>query len=304
MTRAAALLLLVIGAVATTAGCAGLTDADRPTVMVTTNILGDITRNVVSDAVDVRVLMPPGADPHSFEISASEAARLASADLVIVNGLGLEEGVATSVEAAASEGVPVLEVAPAVNPIPFDAGGSSGTLDPHFWTDPYRVSDAAEVIGDAVAQQVEGADRTALDDRIHQYRAQLAGLAESMRARFDSIPKSNRQLVTNHHVFGYFAQRFGFEVIGAVVPSGTTLASPSSADLAELSRAVRESGVGAIFVDSSHPSKLADVLARESDTRVQVVELFTESLGAADSAAATYLEMMDVNADRITEGLN
>lgn len=304
MTRTATLLLALVGAVAMVAGCSGTTGTDRPTVVVTTNILGDITQNIVGDDIEVRVLMPPGADPHSFEISAAQAARIESADLVISNGLGLEEGIAHTVQAARSEGVPILEVAPGVNPIPFDAGSDSAALDPHFWTDPDRVAAATLLIRDAVIRYVHGVDRAAIDDRADAYRGRIGDLTTAMTARFDSIPAESRKLVTNHHVFGYFAERFGFEVIGAVVPSGTTLASPSSADLAELSGAVRASGVGAIFVDSSQPSKLADVLAKESGTHVEVIELFSESLGEAGSGASSYLEMMETNAARITEGLS
>ncbi|NLE82175.1 MAG: zinc ABC transporter substrate-binding protein [Rhodococcus sp.] len=303
MTRAATFLLALAAAAAMVAGCSGTAGADRPTVVVTTNILGDVTHNIVGDDIDVRVLMPPGADPHSFQISAAQAARIESADLLISNGLGLEEGIAHTVQAARSEGVPILEVAPQVNPIPFDTHGDSAALDPHFWTDPDRVAAATESIRDAVVRHVPGVDRAAIDDRADAYVDRISDLTTAMTALFDSIPAESRRLVTNHHVFGYFAERFGFEVIGAVVPSGTTLASPSSADLAELSEAVRTSGVGAIFVDSSQPSKLADVLAKESGERVEVIELFTESLGDAGSGASSYLEMMETNATRITEGL-
>lgn len=303
MRRTTTILATLIAIAAAGTGCSGTGGGDGPTVVVTTNILGDITHNVVGDEVDVEVLMPRGADPHSFDISAAQAARIESADLVIANGLGLEEGVAKTVNAARSEGVPVLEVAPEVNPIRFDAGSSSGALDPHFWTDPVRVATATDSIRDAVVRHVDGVDRAVVDEHAERYRGHLADLTSTMRSRFDSIPEEHRKLVTNHHVFGYFAQRFGFEVIGAVVPSGTTLASPSSADLADLSEAVHTSGVPAIFVDSSSPSKLAEALARESGTHVEVVELFSESLGEAGSGASTYLNMMNVNTDRICEGL-
>lgn len=303
MKRSIALAALLTGAVLATTGCSVDMSTDRPTVVVTTNILGDITENIVGDAAEVRVLMPPNADPHSFEISAAESARIASADLVISNGLGLEEGIAKTVDAARSENVPVLEVAPDVEPISFGGGDGAGTPDPHFWTDPDRVARAVGLIRDAVTMHVEGVDTSAIDARAKSYADRIAQLTSTMAARFESIPEPRRTLITNHHVFGYLAERFDFEVIGAVVPSGTTLASPSSADLADLSHAVRDSGVPAIFVDSSQPSKLAEALAKESGTDVEVVGLFSESLGEDGSGAATYLEMMESNSERITEAL-
>ncbi|MFD4369703.1 zinc ABC transporter substrate-binding protein AztC [Rhodococcus sp. NPDC058521] len=303
MTRTAAVFSVLIGLVLAVAGCSVDMNGDRPTVVVTTNILGDITQNIVGDAAEVRVLMPRNADPHSFEVSAAESARIASADLVISNGLGLEEGIAKTVDAARSEDVPVLEVAPAVNPIAFDAGAGAGTPDPHFWTDPDRVADAVGLIRDAVVEHVDGVEASVIDERAQRYGGRISELTSTMTARFQSIPEPQRILITNHHVFGYLAQRFDFDVIGAVVPSGTTLASPSSADLADLSTAVRNSGVRAIFVDSSQPSKLAEALAKESGTDVEVVALFTESLGEDGSGAATYLEMMTSNTNRITKAL-
>ena len=125
-----------------------------------------------------------------------------------------------------------------------------------------------------------------------------------MEASFAAIEPARRKLITNHHVFGYLAARFGFEVIGAVIPSGTTLASPSSADLNDLTSKIRSAGVVAIFADSSQPERLAQVLAAEAGQDIAVVPLFTESLGAEGSAGATYLDMMRANTESITEALS
>ncbi|MNI47009.1 Manganese ABC transporter substrate-binding lipoprotein precursor [compost metagenome] len=110
-------------------------------------------------------------------------------------------------------------------------------------------------------------------------------------------------MVTNHHVFGYLAKRFDFQVVGAVVPGGTTLAAPSAADLRQLSEAIRSAGVPTIFADSSQPDRLVQVLASEAGVNVQVAELFTESLTGPDGGAASYLDMMRANTDRIASGL-
>jgi zinc/manganese transport system substrate-binding protein len=288
LTAVAALLL-------GTAGCTAAASTDRPLVAVTTNILGDVVAEVIGDAADVVVLMPPGADPHSFEVSAQEAARLRSADLVVENGLGLEEGVTRHVEAAAADGVPVFTAGDAIEPLEWTTEDDSGR-DPHFWTDPARMVDVVEALDDELrAAGIEPTGTTA-------YLDELAVLDHEMTAAFAGIPADRRALVTNHHVFGYLADRYDFRVVGAVVPSGTTLASPSAADLRDLADAIEEAGVPTIFADASQPARLAEALAEEVDVRVTIRPLATESL-AEDGDASTYLGMMRSNASAIADGL-
>ncbi|ANW22397.1 zinc ABC transporter substrate-binding protein (plasmid) [Streptomyces clavuligerus] len=301
-----ALLTLVLAATAT--ACAG-GDEDRPRVVVTTNILGDVTREIVGDQAEVTVLMKPNADPHSFGLSAVQAAELERADLVVFNGLGLEENVLRHVDAARSSGVETFEVGEAVGPLTFRApddggpGAAAGRPDPHFWTDPDRVRKAARLIADRVVENVAGVDEKAVRANAARYDGRLADLTTWMEKSFGRIPEHQRALVTNHHVFGYLAERFGFRVIGAVVPSGTTLASPSSSDLRSLTEAVREAGVRTVFADSSQPKRLAEVLRAELGGRVGVMELHSESLSEKGKGAGTYLEMMRANATAITAGL-
>ncbi|MET4927299.1 zinc ABC transporter substrate-binding protein AztC [Streptomyces sp. PSRA5] len=276
---------------------------DRPAVVVTTNILGDITRNIVGEEADVTVLMGAGADPHSFGVSAPQAASLEQADLVVHNGLGLEENVLRHVEAAKEAGVSTLAVGDAVDPIAYTSGESADAPDPHFWTDPERVRRAVGLIADQVVRHVKGVDKKAVEKNASAYAGKVAELGSWMRTTFDEIPAHRRQLVTNHHVFGYLAQRFGFRIVGAVVPSGTTLASPSASDLKSLADAVEKAGVRAVFADSSQPDRLAQVLKRESRIDVEVVPLFSESLTEKGKGAATYLEMMRANTRSISKGL-
>ncbi len=124
-----------------------------------------------------------------------------------------------------------------------------------------------------------------------------------MTDEFASLPAERRALVTNHHVFGYLADRYGFTVIGAVIPSGTTLASPSASDLESLAGAIREAGVPAIFVEAQQPDRLAQVLAEETGLQVDVVPLFSESLSAPGEGAETYLDLMRSNTRAIVAGL-
>lgn len=293
--RASAALAVAAGLVAVTAGCSSA-GSDRPVVAVTTNILGDVVTEVVGDAADVMVLMPAGADPHSFEVSAQEAARLRSADLVVENGLGLEEGVARHVEAAASDGVPVFTAGEHVDALEWTTEDDSGP-DPHLWTDPARMVDVVEALDDALR------DAGVEPSGTNAYLDELATLDTDMSDAFAGIPEDRRALVTNHHVFGYLADRYDFRVVGAVIPSGTTLASPSAADLRDLASAIDEAGVPTIFADLSQPARLAEVLADEVDVHVAIRPLATESL-TEDGVASTYLGMMRSNTAAIVDGLS
>ena len=293
--RVAAALAVAAGLVVTTAGCSSA-GSDRPLVAVTTNVLGDVVTEVVGDTADVMVLMPAGADPHSFEVSAKEAARLRTADLVVENGLGLEEGVARHVAAAASDGVPVFTAGDHVDALEWTTEDDSGP-DPHLWTDPQRMVGVVEALDDGLRDA--GIDPTGTDG----YLDELASLDDEMTRAFAGIPEDRRALVTNHHVFGYLADRYDFRVVGAVIPSGTTLASPSAADLRDLASAIDEAGVPTIFADLSQPARLAEVLADEVDVHVEIRSLATESL-TADGEASTYLGMMRSNTDAIVDGLS
>ncbi|WP_328346901.1 zinc ABC transporter substrate-binding protein AztC [Streptomyces violaceus] len=299
-----ALLTLALAGAGT--GCAS--SDDRPRVVVTTNILGDITKQIVGDEADVTVLMKPNADPHSFGLSAVQAAELERADLVVFNGLGLEENVLRHVESARESGVATFEAGKAADPLTFQAqdGGpeeEAGQPDPHFWTDPDRVRKAAGLIADQVVKHVDGVDEKEIRDNADHYDGQLADLTAWMEKSFDRIPEQRRALVTNHHVFGYLAERFGFQVVGAVIPSGTTLASPSSSDLRSLTGAMRKAGVRTVFADSSQPKRLAEVLRTELGNRTRVVELYSESLTEKGKGAGTYLQMMRANTTAMTDGL-
>ena len=282
-------------------GCSADGD-DRPVVIVSTNILGDVVQQLVGDEADVVTLMKPNADPHSFEISAQEGARLRTADLIVSNGLGLEEGLQQHLDEATAENVPTFVAGDAIDVLEYTEGDAAGSPDSHFWTDPARMTAVVDALEPALAG-LDGVDSAEIADRTAGYRLQLKGLDDDMSATFAAIPDQRRALVTNHHVFGYLADRFDFTVIGAAIPGGTTLAAPSASDLAELVGAIEKTGVPAIFAESSSPDRLVQALASEADIRVAVIELFTESLTAPDGGAPDYLTMMRVNTERISDGL-
>ncbi|MEV7694511.1 zinc ABC transporter substrate-binding protein AztC [Microbacterium sp. NPDC089189] len=300
--RFGARLAVVMIAATTLTGCATPGATDEPLIAVSTNILGDVVEQLVGDQAEVLTLMRPGADPHSFEISAQEVARLQSADLVVSNGLGLEEGLAQHLDAAAASGARTVVAGDAVAVLPYASEDAGGADDPHFWTDPAQMIAVVDALEPVIAE-IDGIDRAALAARTEAYRTELENLDAEMSEAFAAIPAERRALVTNHHVFGYLAHRFDVRIVGAAIPGGTTLAAPSASDLAELVAAIEDAGVPTIFAESSAPDRLMRVLAEEADVHVEVVELFTESLTAADGEAPDYLTMMRVNTERIVTGL-
>lgn len=276
------------------------TEDSRPTIVVSTNILGDVVEELVGEQAQVVTLMKPNADPHSFEISAQQAATLRSADLLVSNGLGLEEGLQQHLDAA--DTVPAFVAGDAIEVLDYSEGDAAGMPDSHFWTDPERMIDVVDAI-EPVLGEIDGIDAEALHTTVEEYRAELEALDAEMTEAFATIPDERRALVTNHHVFGYLAERFDFDIVGAVIPGGTTLAAPSASDLADLVDAIEETGVPAIFAESSSPDRLVQALASEANVQVEVIELYTESLTGPDEGAPDYLTMMRINTERITTGL-
>jgi zinc/manganese transport system substrate-binding protein len=295
-------------------------DGGGPDVVVTTSVLGDVVENLVGDAVEVDVIMPPNADPHDFQASAQQAAALREADLVVVNGAGFEAGLDEAIDGAVDDGATVFTAVDHVDTLPATGEGAdehaeeggesgdehaeeSGGVDPHFFTDPARMATATEALADALADNVSGLDDQAFRDRASGYVDQLRALDAEVEATLAPVPAENRKLVTNHDVFSYFAGRYGFTVVGTVIPAISTAAEPSAGELDELAATIQAEGVRAVFADTSSPEALADALAAEVGGDVQVVELYSESLGEPGSEGGTYVDMIRTDATRIAGAL-
>ena len=292
------LLALALAACGDNDGAAGAS-GDRPHVVVTTNVLGDVVSDLVGDEAAVEVIMPPGTAPHEFQASAQQVATMRGADVLVTNGAGFEEGLTEVIEAAEQDGVPTFAAIDAVDTL--DLEGDGGT-DPHFFTDPARMATAARGIADFLVDEVPGLDTPAFASQVRATIDELHALDGEVEQTLSAVPPGRRTLVTNHEVFGYFADRYGFDVVGAVIPAGTTQAEPNAAQLDELAHTIEEQGVPAIFVETSSPTRLADALADEVGD-VDVVELFSESLGDEGSGGETYADMMRTNAGRIAGAL-
>jgi zinc/manganese transport system substrate-binding protein len=285
-------------------------------VVATTTIWGDLTRQIVecAGAGDVSTLMPVGADPHDYSPSSQDVAAMVSADLVIANGLGLEGGLEQSLESARADGATVFEVAPMVDPLPFgehsqdesgdeahaegDADGH-GSEDPHVWHDVTRAAKAAGLIGAELTKATGNPDYAECGTLL---QGELMTVNDEVAATLATVPEERRILVTDHDALGYLAEAYGYAVAGTVIPGGSTLAEPSSAELAALAAAVRQAGVPAIFTNTADSQSLSDALASEVGD-IAVVDLYVDSVGEPGSGADTFQGMVRTNAQRISEAL-
>ena len=241
-------------------------------------------------AVTVEALVPPGGDPHGYEPSLRDRERLDGAALVVANGGGLEALLDDTLEQVEAGGVPVVRMVDLV-------GG--GEVDRHVWFDPIAVSAALPALGDALVDA--GVDRAVTDRCVAAAQAELGGLDADVAETLAAVPAERRVLVTNHDSLGAFADRYGFEVLGSVLPSTSTLGEASPSALEALGEEIEATGVPAIFAETLHTSADADALGDRLG--VEVVELYTDALGEPGSGADSYPGLLRTDAERIADAL-
>jgi zinc/manganese transport system substrate-binding protein len=271
--------------------------------VATTTQIGDWTRAVGGGDVAVHQILQPNTDPHEYEPRPRDVEATAGAEAVFENGDELDHWMAKVVEQAG--GKPRVVVLGERVPIrrPGEASGPEASrFDPHWWHDPRNAEAAVRVIRNTLAA-ADPAHRRAYARRAAAYLRRLRALDTRLGACFARLPRTERKLVTDHDAFGYFAHRYGLDVVGAVIPSQTTQAQPSAGATARLVRLIRREHVRAVFPESSLNRRLADTIARETDATSNYT-LYGDTLGAAGSAGATYLGMEQANADAIVRGLS
>jgi len=305
-------------------------------IVATTTIWADIASRSLC-GLEVASVIPAGADPHTFETSLADRATLEQADLVVANGLALEEGLVDLLATVADGGTPVIEMTEAVairdmgddhddehdkdhadehHDEDEDHGdehaddedhdhddkdhadhdhGHSGS-DPHIWLDPINVASSITLITEAAIDAgFDTSVRACAQDFIDEIEALDIEIADDLSA----VPSDRRFLVTNHDALGYFAERYGFEVVGTVIPSLSTLAETNPADLADLAAIIEELDIPTVFSEEQASARDADALA-DAIPGLTVVALDTGSLRDTDD---DYLSMMRRNAAAIAEAL-
>jgi zinc/manganese transport system substrate-binding protein len=292
------------------------TDGSQPTVVVTYSVLGAVVSDLMSDVAEVEVLMPNGIDPHDYQPSAQDIEKLGDADLVVANGLDLEESLADAIESAEAEGVPVFEATDHIEVREFGEGEGEGDEhaddeagepadeegddhehegdDPHFWVDPVSMKQVVAALGPEASAAL-GVDLT---EATADLEARLDDLDAQTVETLAVVPADRRLLVTGHESMGYFARQYDFELVGALIPSTTSQSAPSAAELAELREQIEALSVPVIFNEIGTPPALSEAIA--SETGVEVVELATHNLPDDGS----YFTFIDDIAQGVAQGLS
>ncbi len=273
---------------------AATSSQSAPVILTSTPWLADVTRSIAGDRIQVESLLPDGSDPHSYQPTPQDAARMSESKLIIVNGAGYEQFLKSLLENAGS-GTTVVEASTGIS-----ASEEAGAVDPHMWLDPNNMIVYVENIRDALIQLDPEGEAT-YKSNADSYIAQLKALDAWIQEQVGQIPPEKRLLITNHESLGYFAKRYGFSIAGSVIKSFSSDASPSAQQLAALIDQVRSSGAPAIFLDAADSDTFAQQIAQETDVKV-VTDLHLESL-TEGPPAGTYIDMMKYNVTQIVNAL-
>lgn len=279
-------------------------------VVVTTSVIGDVVAHIGEEVIELTTLMGPGQDSHSYEPSARDLTAVADAHVLFVSGWNLEENLLDNLTAIA-EGAPIVPVSANIEPLEglheeehADEEHTHKGTDPHTWLDPHHVLQWVDNVVE-VLTALDPANTAVYQQNAITYKAQLNELITYYDQQIATLPVERRKLITNHDAFGYFAARYEFEVIGTVIPSISTLAEPSASGLSELVEAMKTAEVCTLFAETSTNTELAEAIATELTAcpTVQILPLYTESIGTPASGADSYIGMMQTNIDTILNGL-
>jgi ABC-type Zn uptake system ZnuABC Zn-binding protein ZnuA len=268
-------------------------------VLATTSLIGDVVGRVGGAAIELTTLMGPGQDPHSYQPGAADLSAAADADLIFVNGWDLEEGLVDDL--ATIQGAAVAPISAGIIPRALDAGQ---VADPHVWQSVPNVYRWVDNVRDALGA-ADPANAATYAANAAAYRVELEALEAEVRAQTATIPAEQRVLVANHDTFGYFAEAYGFRVLGSVVPGASTLAEPTAANLAELARVMAAEGVCSLFIETTASDQLARTLGDELSEceAVHVFTLYSDALGPPGSGVDSYIGMMRANVATLVEAL-
>jgi ABC-type Zn uptake system ZnuABC Zn-binding protein ZnuA len=263
-------------------------------VVTTTTVFADIVRAVGGTRTDVSSIIPPGVGPEDYEPKPDDARRLADAQLIVSNGVGLDNFLDRLLESGSGGKTPRLVLGEGIPAITID-----GEPNPHFWLDPTLVKSGYLPKIVTALSALAPADAATFQANAAAYGAQLDALDTELKAKIETIPAANRKLVTFHDAFPYFARHFGFELVGVVVANVGQ--EPNAAELAGLVEKVKAAGVKAVFSEAQFNSKLAQTLADEAGIKKVVTTLYNDALGPPP--ADSYPGMMRWNVDQIVEAL-
>ena len=296
-------------------------------IVATTTQVADFTRNVIDDAsgVDLTQLIQPNQSAHSYDPSAADLTALGAADVLVINGVGLEEWLDDAIAASgfdgvtidADEGITISEVGAGDEHAGDEADARADDAedehaaddehaheggDPHIWTNVQNAETIVGTITDGLVAADEG-NAAIFESNATAYTAQLSTLDDWIRTNVETVPESDRLLVSNHDALGYFTAAYHIDYVGSVIPSFDDNAEPSAAEIDTLVAAITATGVTAVFSEASLSPKTADAIATEAGVTVYSGDdaLYVDSLGPEGSAGDTYIKAQLHNATLVLE---
>lgn len=270
---------------------------DKPVVASTASMIWDMARNIGGDHFDHRMIVPIGGDPHIYEPTPSDARLVASADLILKNGLTFEGWINSLIENSGTKAavVTVTEGLPALTSMTY-----KGAADPHAWMDASKGEFYLRNIRDAlIALSPEHKDD--IISNYEKYSGELSAVDEYIEKEIKKIPEVQRILITSHDAFQYYGRRYGLNL--QAIQGVSTDAEVQTADIRRVNKVIRESGVPAVFVETTINPKMLNRIAKDNDIVVGG-SLFSDSIGDENSAAPTYLEMLRYNTNTIVAALS
>ena len=271
---------------------------DRPRAVATFSILGDFAINVGGERVELATLVGPNGDVHVFAPTPGDVKTIAAADIVFVNGLGLEGWIDRLIAASATRAL-VVVASWGITPRSGTRAQDRGASDPHAWQ---SVANAKLYVGnirDGLIA-IDAAEKKIFEANANTYLAKLDALDGEIRAAIEAIPSARRKVITAHSAFGYFGDAYGIEFIA---PEGlSTEAEPSARDIAKLIQQIRRENVPALFLENVADSRLLQRIGAETGVRIGG-RLYSDALSPPDGPAASYIEMMRSNLRELTRAL-
>jgi len=291
----------IAGATLALAGCGSGSSSRAPgaavNVVTTTTVFADLVKNVGGDYVSVTSLVGKNGDVHTFEPKPADIQTVAGANLLVMNGLGLDDWLEKTITNAAASGTPLIKLGPGVTGVDLLPGEQPGTQNPHLFMDVKYT----ELYVDEIATALKAADAAhadRFDAQATEYKGRLEALDASVRARVATIPEANRKLVVFHDAFPYFAREYGITIVGVAVEAPGQ--DPSAGYTAQLINAIKAAGVKAIFSESQFPAKLVEQLAAETGAKV-VANLYDDALG--DPPVTSYEAVINWDVDQLVTAL-
>lgn len=269
-------------------------------VLAAESFLADMAQAIAGDREKINTLIPTGVDPHSFEPTPQDVVKIANSQVLIINGSGYEVWLNKTLSNAGGERL-VIQASTGLTFRTPQPGEINDQADPHFWLDPIHGIKYVEAIRDGLIQ-ADPQGKEIYSKNAESYIARLNSLDQWISGQTASIPLARRQLVTNHESLGYFADRYGFTIVGAIIPSTSTEASPSAQQLAHLADQIRATNAPAVFLEIGANHQLADQLIHETGIKV-IDNLYTETLSPPGGPAPDYITLLKMDTQLIVSAL-